>query len=169
MDALIDEAARRLVAGEPSSSLRGRVRDRIGKRQSAWSFVPSLAGAAALLLVAAIAGRALLDRPAGPDKVGPTGDHLTTNSAPASASQQPEVTSIQPAPTTRRQLARRPAADVAALPEEDSPIPPIAIEPLDTVPLRAMPLREVQIAVDESSGVMPIEIAPLQIEPLLGQ
>jgi len=57
-------------------------------------------------------------------------------------------------------LGRRRAADVTAPPpEEESPIPPIAIEPLTTV----------QIAVDVSSGVMPIEIAPLQIEPLLGQ
>ena len=40
IDALIDEAARRLVAGEPSSLLRRRVRDRIGKRQTLAPFVP---------------------------------------------------------------------------------------------------------------------------------
>ena len=43
--------------------------------------------------------------------------------------------------------------------EEPEPlIPPITIEPLETE----------LIAVDASSGVMPIEIEPLQIEPLRG-
>jgi hypothetical protein len=71
------------------------------------------------------------------------------------------VTPIQPVRTTPRQLGRRLAADVPVPPpaEEEPPIPPIAIEPLTTA----------QIAVDVSSGVMPIDIAPLQIEPLLGQ
>ena len=49
---------------------------------------------------------------------------------------------------------------IDAVPEEEEPpIPPITIEPVHTV----------QIAVDESSDVMPIDIAPLQIEPLQGQ
>jgi hypothetical protein len=171
IDEVIDEAARRLVAGEPSSALRSSVRDRIAKRRSAWSFVPALAGAAALLVVAVIMGRGLsgpvgriLSGPAGgPDSVAPV--ERPTIERPAFASQPDAPAVIQPEPSTPRQLARRLAADITALPpEEESPIPPIAIEPLTTMPLRA-----VQIAVDESSGVMPIEIAPLQIEPLLGQ
>src|SRR5688500_13613178 len=173
IDALIDEAARRLVAGEPSSSLRSGVRDRIGRRRSVRSFVPAFAGVAALLVAAVIVGSALLgpvgrtlSGPAnGSDRVRPTVDHPATNSTVQAVASQPnQPAAIQPVPTTPRQLARRLAADVAAQPEEESPIPPIAIEPLDTVPLGA-----VQIAVDVSSGVMPIEIEPLQIEPLLGQ
>ena len=46
-----------------------------------------------------------------------------------------------------------------APPEELAPmIPPIAIAPLETK----------LIAVETSSGLMPIEIEPLQIEPLRG-
>jgi hypothetical protein len=62
----------------------------------------------------------------------------------------------------RVRLTRRLADEVAAPPqEEESLIPPIALEPLEPA----------QIAVGnpiavESSGVMPIEVAPLQIEPL---
>ena len=174
IDALIDEAARRLVAGEPSSLLRRRVRDRIGKRQTAWSFVPALAGAAALLVVAVIVGRALLG-PVGRTLSGPangsdivaTGERPTIErAAPAVSSQPANVTPIQPVRTTPRQSGRLLAADVTVPPpaEDESPIPPITIEPLTTEPLRA-----VLIAVDVSSGVMPIDIAPLQIEPLLGQ
>ena len=170
MDALIDEAARRLTAGESSSSLRGSVRERIRGRRPAWSFVPAFAGVAALLVVAVIVGRALLD-PVGRTLSGPairsTSERpAIERAAPTVASQTNEPAAIQPVPSAPRQLARRLAADITAPPpvEEESPIPPIAIEPLATAPLGA-----VQIAVDVSSGVMPIEIAPLQIEPLLGQ
>jgi hypothetical protein len=70
---------------------------------------------------------------------------------------------LQAAQTPVR-LTRRLADDVAAPPqEEEPPIPPIAVEPLEPV----------QIAVGnpitvENSGVMPIEVAPLQLEPLRG-
>ena len=159
VDALIDEAARRLVAGEPSSSLRSSVRDRTGKRRSAWSFVPALAGAAALLVVAVIAGRALLDPVDAPEQKPTAARNGVEQSVPSVASKLPDVTPIQPAPTEARQFTRRLATLIPPPAEEESPIPPIAIEPLTTA----------QIAVDVSSGVIPIEIAPLQIEPLLGQ
>ena len=161
IDALIDESARRLVAGEPSSALRRGVRDRIGRRRPAWSFVPVLAGVAALLVVAVIVGRALLGRPGGPDTVRPTGERPTLQRIePAIASQGPEPTAIQPEPRHVRQLSRGRAAAVSLpLPEEEPLIPPITIEPLTTA----------QIAVNESSGPIPIAIDPLQIESLLGQ
>lgn len=160
IDEVIDEAARRLVAGEPSSALRSSVRDRIAKRRSVWSFVPALAGAAALLVVAVIVGRALLGPVDAPEQKPTVARSGAERPGDAVASQPTNVTPIQPVPSAPRQLARRLAADITALPpEEESPIPPIAIEPLTTA----------QIAVDVSSGVMPIEIAPLQIEPLLGQ
>jgi hypothetical protein len=159
IDALIDEAARRLVAGEPSSSLRSSVRQRIGRRRSAWSFVPAFAGVAALLVVAVIVGRTL----SGP-AVRPTGDHPAPNgNVPAVAFQPIEQAATQPARIDARQFTRR-ASAIPPPPDEEPIVPPIAIEPLQTVPLSAA-----QIAVDVSSGVMPIDIAPLQIEPLLGQ
>jgi len=164
IDALIDDAARRLVAGEPSSSLRRSVLGRIGRRRSAWwSFAPALAGSA--LVAIAIVGRSFLD-PVEDSSQKPT-IARTDAERPASgvASQPAAVTLTQPERIDARQFTRRLAAALPPPPaEEESLIPPITIEPLAPVPLSA-----VQIAVDESSGVMPIEIAPLQIEPLLGQ
>jgi hypothetical protein len=160
IDALIDDAARQLVAGEPSSALRGAVRERIERRRSAWSLVPAFAGGAALLIVTGmIVGRTLSGPPGGPDKA-PTVDRA--QSSPAA---QPPPLVVEPARTRERvQFTRRLAAAAVAPPqEEELPIPPIAIEPLATEPL-----GPVQIAVDVSSGVMPIEIEPLQIEPLRG-
>jgi hypothetical protein len=87
----------------------------------------------------------------------------------APASQPNELAAIQPAGIPARQFTRRLATAIPPREEEESLIPPIAIEPLVTLPLRAVSLEAVQIAVDQSSGVMPIVIAPLQIEPLLGQ
>jgi hypothetical protein len=164
IDAVIDDAARRLVAGEPSSALRSIVRERIGRRRSAWSFVPAFAGVAALLVLAVIVGRAWLGPSGEPDRVRPTRDlPLTNGVAPAVVSHTNDQTPTQPAQIRTRQFTRR-AAVVPAPPDEEPIVPPIAIEPLATVPLTA-----VQIAADQSSGVMPIDIAPLQIEPLLGQ
>ena len=164
IDALIDEAARRLVAGEPSSSLRSSVRERIRGRRSAWSFVPVWATAAAILVAVLIVGRTL----SGP-AVRPTSDRPATNSdLPAVASQTNHPTATQPASINARQFTRR-ARAVPPPPDEEPIVPPIAIEPLQTLPLSAVPLSAAQIAADVSSGVMPIDIAPLQIEPLLGQ
>jgi hypothetical protein len=157
IDALIDHAARRLVAGEPSSSLRRGVRDRIGTRRPVWGLAPAWGVAAAAAIAAVFVGRTFVGAP----------DIRTTN-PPATVSpvidvalHAPQPTPIQPVPSTSRQFARRPAAEVTAPPpaEEESLIPPITIAPL----------APAQIAVDVSSGVMPIDIAPLQIEPLLGQ
>ena len=167
IDALIDEAARRLVAGEPSSSLRSSVRDRIGSRRPVWLAVPAWGAAAAVVIAVLIVGRTLSGPAGGPGPGVPTAPApwggvarpMIERAAPAVASQLDEPAAIQPVPSTPRQLARRLAADVAPPAEEESLIPPIAIEPLTPA----------QIAVDVSSGVMPIEIAPLQIEPLLGQ
>ena len=157
IDALIDDAARQLVAGEPSSALRSSVRDRIDRRQSTWSLVPALAGASALAVVAVmLVGRTLSGPPGGPDKARPTIEHPVIERAQAPGSPG-ETDNVRPT-SDGVQLTRRLAAPVAPPPEEDPPIPPINIEPLATA----------QIAVNVSSGVIPIEIEPLQIEPLRG-
>jgi hypothetical protein len=161
IDALIDDAARRIVAGEPSSSLRSSVRDRIGRRRSAWwTFAPALAAAA--IVIIAIAGRAIVGVPAGSGHArlvtpGVANPSLEVPS-PAGGVSQTQLVRSEP-----RQLGRGRAA-VTPPPDEDPIVPPITIEPLQTPPL-----SEVQIAADVSSGVMPIDVEPLQIEPLLGQ
>ena len=177
LDALIDSAAREMMAAEPSASLRSGVRERIGGRRPVWSLVPAWGVAVGVAIAALIVGRALSGPPGERDNVRPTIERV------ANPVQQPPVVELDTrsvrlpwlaearderrrqadqTPTVR--LTRRLADDVAALPdEEEPPIPPIAIEPLVTI----------QIAVGnaiavESSGVMPIEIEPLQIEPLRG-
>ena len=171
IDALIDDAARGLVAGEPSSALRSSVRDRIGRPHPAWLRAPAWGAAAAVVIASLIVGRALLGPPGGPDRVRPTDERPTIErAAVAPASQSNEPAAIQPAPAPARQFTRRIATAIPLPPEEEeSLIPPIAIDPLATVPLRAVSLEAMQIAVDQSSGVMPIEIAALRIEPLQGQ
>ena len=170
IDAAIDEAARRLVAGEPSSALRSSVRDRIGRRRLDWFGVPAW-GAAALVVAVLIVGRALLGplgypvgRTLSGPAIRPTVDRLATNSdVTGVVSQTNDSTPTQLVRSETRQLGRRRVA--ATLPPDEEPIiPQITIEPL-----RTPPLTEMQITADVSSGVMPIDVAPLQIEPLLGQ
>ena len=171
LDALIDHAARQIVAGEPSSLLRGAVRDRIEHRRSAWSLSPAIAGVAAAVVIAAVpVGRALLGPPDERNNVRPTIALTRTPDAPDKARPTIDVDEVGirsvrlQADQNRVRLTRRLADDVAAPPqEEESLIPPIAVEPLDPV----------QIAVGnpitvDNSGVMPIEVAPLQLEPLRG-
>ena len=161
IDALIDEAARRLVAGEPSSLLRSSVRDRIGRRRSAWwVFAPALAGAAVVII--AIVGRAIVGVPADPERARVVTSDVA-NLSVGVASPAVDVTPTQLVQSEPRQLGRRRAA-ATLLPDEEPLVPQIAIEPL-----RTPPLSEAQIAADVSSGVMPIDVEPLQIEPLLGQ
>ena len=172
LDALIDHAARQIVAGEPSSSLRGAVRARVEHRQSAWLLSPAIAGAAVALVIAAVlVGRALLGPSDERNNIRPT---IELSSAP-DAPTRPALDVNEAGPRSVRppwrqadqnpvRLMRRLADDIAVPPqEEESLIPPIAVEPLDPVQIAiANPITV------ESSGVMPIEIAPLQLEPLRG-
>src|SRR5687768_15840307 len=175
IDALIDSAARQLVAGEPSLSMRRAVRERIEHRRSPWLLAPAIAGAAAVIAIAIVLVGRTVSGPAGTpderDNVRPTIERAATPAPPPQVVEPEGIRSVLPWPAEaqerRRQAdqrgpTRRLADDVAALPQEEEPlIPPLAIEPLETD----------QIAVGkpitvESSGVMPIEIDPLQIEPL---
>ncbi len=163
IDALIDSAARQMMAGEPSASLRHAVRERIPARRPVWLLVPAWGVAAGVLIAGLIGGRALLGPPGARDNVRPAIERA------ASPVQQPPVVESDSrsvglqADQQAVRLTRRLADDVAAPQEEEPPIPPIAVQPLEPV----------QIAVGnpitvESSGVMPIEVAPLQLEPLRG-
>ena len=157
LDAAIDAAARSLTAGEPSSLLRAAVQERIAHRRKASWLVP--AAAVAAVLVVAFVGRTL----SGPTVPGA----LEIPQLPAKST-PPVVVAAPPRPVVGVADVRRvaatvpstpPAIDVPEAPQEPAPmIPPITIEPLETK----------LIAVETSSGVMPIEIEPLQIEPLRG-
>ena len=160
IDALIDHVARQLVTGEPSSALRSSVRGRIERRHGVWSLVPAWGVTVAVAVTAVIVGRALWDVPDAVNRSKTSAQRAAVTQPgrvePAERSERLER-SERPERSERSERSARSAVPV--LPEEESPIPPIAIEPLATV----------QVAVDASSGVMPIEIEPLQIEPLLGQ
>jgi hypothetical protein len=168
IDALIDDAARQLVAGQPSSSLRRAVRDRIGSRRLPWVFAPVFAAAGALVIAAILVGPML----SGPPDVeralrGPTVARIVRPERFERSERIERIERIERSERIERierseRLER--SADLSF--EDDEPlIPPITIEPLTAIE----PLTSVQIAVDTSSGVMPIEIAPLQIEPLLSE
>ena len=160
IDALIDAAARSLMTGEPSSGLRARVRERIADRTPLRRFRPAWAGVALAAVVAGvIVGRTFVDlsNPAADNKPPsvaattsaprPSDDHLT---APPDRV-GPLVIARSTASGARRLVPTDPAPENVEL-----PIDAIKIDPLTTQ----------QIAVEETGGVMPIEIEPLQIEPL---
>ncbi len=108
--------------------------------------------------------------PGAPDKARPTIELTSAPDVPETARPTIDVGEVGTrsirlqADRNRFRLTRRLADEVAAPPqEEESLIPPIAVEPLEPA----------QIAVGnpitvDSSGVMPIEVAPLQLEPLRG-
>ena len=160
LDALIDEAARQMTDGEPPASLKGAVRERIGRQRSVWALVPALAAAAALV-VAVLVGRALLDAPDNRQGVRPMTERAGINAPPVQAASDAQVSPPDDRRTglqtdwIRAEGTTDSSAEVLP-PVEDEPIPPIAIEPLTVT----------QIAGDVSSGLMPIEVEPLQVEPL---
>lgn len=153
LDAAIDAAARSLTAGEPPAVLRATVRERISRRNSVRWLVP--AGAMAVVAVMFV-GQALFGPAGGPEQVRPTGVRVTIPSRGA-APPQPDVERLVVA-TTAPTVSRSVDAPAPALEEPEPMIEPLRIEPLETK----------LITVDDSSGVMPIEIEPLQIEPLRG-
>ena len=190
IDAAIAAAARSLTAAEPSAALRAGVRDRIGgdglmasasRRKNLWWLVP--VGATAVVLVAAIVGRALLGAPESvrPADVRPSieqaspqlevvsrttpphraGAMGTPRSGPAAPGGPNGVRRTGTSPRVRRLAA---TFEPPPIEELEPLIPAIAIPQLETEPLEIR-----QIAMDVSSGVMPIEIEPLRIEPLRGE
>jgi hypothetical protein len=155
-----------MIAGEPSVSLRGAVRDRIEGRRPVWSLVPAWGVAAGVVIAALIVGRTLSDPDGTPDTARPLIELAATPGAPDAS--RPTIDVQTPSGVEQGsqavRLTRRLADDVSAPPQEEEPlIPPIAVEPLQPVQIAV----GTPITVD-SSGVMPIDIEPLQIEPLRG-
>jgi hypothetical protein len=154
IDAAIDAAARALTSSEPSTALREGVRNRIGRRWNVWRLVP--AAAAAMIVVALILSR-LTSAPETPVPPRPQQPELVV--APIAVPEPPPGIQRVVATTTMPPMRRLVAASEPPPEELEPVIPPITIAPLETA----------LIAVDTSSGVMPIEIEPLRIEPLQGE
>jgi hypothetical protein len=165
-DDLIDRTAHAMTRGEPSLQLRHAVRARIeglpgivgrpGLRKQARHVSaarPWIAlAAAAVLVLSAIVSRTI-DHP----HVEP----LRSTRIAGAPVVVPPVT-LQPIPSGAGELQIE-ASDRVSQPRR-TPARSIVLDPLVIEPIR-VPL----IAVDSSSGVMPIEIEPLQIEPLQPQ
>jgi len=155
-DQLIDRAAQAMTRGEPSPRLRGVVRARIANSRSGLQaryprrlWLPALTGAA-IVIVAFTVWHTLLE---------PQGELVRSTRIASAASVMPPVT-LQPAPVSVRRVGTSERASGPGRPRPRSiVVDPLVIEPL-SVPL---------MAVDSSSGVMPLEIEPLQIEPLQPQ
>lgn len=161
IDAAIAAAAEALTSAAPSAALRVGVRDRIGRRHTAWWLVP--AAAAAVVLVA-ILGRTLSGPavPDGPDRVRAADVRLAIEHASPQLETVGRALSGPPdrvRPAVTPPVRRLAAAFEPPVEEMEPLIPPITIPPLETE----------LIVVDASSGVMPIEIEPLRIEPLQGE
>jgi hypothetical protein len=166
LDALIADTARAMTEGESTVDLRTAVRNRIAQSQTGWRFpvwrAVAATGGAALVAVTLFLGRS--GRAPVEDGGGIQAEQAqvsaTTVTAPSMARAiQPAAATPSPvrARTAPRRLVLAAEGDVA---EDIEPlIDPITIEPIATI----------QIAIDVSSGVMPIDIEPLRIEPLRGQ
>lgn len=145
VDDLIDDAARRLVAGEAPSDLRARVLSRlevgatVGHGRRGWMMGGGLAAAAILAVVALRLGRSE------PDPSAPQGSARVA--APAAASIAAPATVASPAPPSAATPRVR-LVDVAAarsrLAGEDDEVAgldaPLEPEPLDVAPQITEPL-----------------------------
>jgi hypothetical protein len=175
-DELIDRAARAITRGEPSSRLRGAVRERIVPsrrgfdsartgfnrrdiaslvhawiRKTGRAWIPMTA--AAILMIAAIVARSV-SRP-GIESLRST-QGARSLSVPLPATLQPAASDAGMHGVERSSVR---ISGPGRTPQRSLVVDPLVIEPI-SVPL---------IAVDAGSGVMPIEIEPLQIEPLQPQ
>ena len=146
-DDLIDTTAYAMTRGEPTPHLRTTIRARIERNQAPWALWRKVAtaGAAALLLI--VVAWTLSGPGAETEKGRPTPVEQTAIAPPLA----PVVDNLSPPPRVA-QVTRPPRRPTRAL----DPIAPLVIEPM-TTPL---------MAVETSSGVMPIDIDPLQVEPL---
>src|SRR3954463_4771958 len=166
-DELIDRVAHVLTRGEPSPQLRQAVRARIdaisprllrvgllgraglafgSPDQSRRVWVPVVA--ADVLVISIVVARTLS---------GPLDAPLPSRNM-TSAYQATSPVALQPTPAlvVSRPIITRVATRPGRTAQQNPVVDPLVIEPI-RVPL---------IAVETSSGVMPIEIQPLQIEPL---
>lgn len=150
---LIDRIARGMTHGEPSTRLRQAVRARIEQDRTPWTsriWIP--ASAAAALVLAAVVTWTL---------PGSRVEPLRSTQVATTLSVIPPVP-LAPAPLLI-------AVPPSALSDSGGVARRTRQQAIVVSPLVIEPIRVPLIAVDASSGVMPIEIDPLQIEALQPQ
>ena len=173
LDRLIDDVARQMTAGQPSSDFRARVIAGLDRRphrvwRSLWIAAPLGTLAAAILVI--LVARGLQPRDRGPERAA-----LRPNSpaatAPSPAAPTPDTTTVRlPADATydgprgtrvaaagrRQDPSGGAAAEVAALAPPPLEVPPLGVE---AIGVAALPTDS--IAVTQLDAVLPMSIDPL--------
>jgi hypothetical protein len=174
LDRLIDEVAKQLTAGQPSSDFRARViasLDRHPRRAwwTSWIAVPL--GAMAVTMIALAVARPFMGRDRGAESpaLGPSRQAVKSETAPAAPT--PDTTNVRLKPDTTyegpqqgtrvaaaggRQDRSGGAAEVAALAPPPLEVPPLGVE---AIGVAALPTDS--IAVTQLDAIAPIGIAPL--------
>ena len=186
LDRLIDEVAKQLTAGQPSSDFRARViasLDRHPRRawRTSWIAVPL--GAMAVTMIALAVARPFMGRDRGAESpaLGPSRQAVKSETAPAAPTPDTTTVGLPPSPggfgetgkpnTThvgsqqgtgvaaagrRQDPSQSAAAEVAALAPPPLRVPPLGVE---AIGVAALPTDS--IAVTQLDAIAPIGIAPL--------
>jgi hypothetical protein len=169
LDRLIDDVAKELTAGQPSSDFRARVIARLDRppRRMWWtSWITVPLGAMAVTLIALAVARPFMGRDRG---AGPAPRHSSQVRLPPSPppvglgeTRKPDTTyegsqqGTRVAAAGRHQGPSSGAAEVAALAPPPLDVPPLGVE---AIGMEALPTGS--IAVPQLDAIAPIGIAPL--------
>jgi hypothetical protein len=186
LDRLIDEVAKQMTAGQPSSDFRARVIasfDRHPRRAwwTSWIAVPL--GAMAVTMIALAVARPFMGRDRGAESpaLGPSRQAVKSETAPPAPTPDTTTVGLPPSPpggfggtgkpdTTyegprgtqftaagrRQDPSRNAAAEIAALAPPPLEVPPLGVE---AIGVAALPTDS--IAVTQLDAIAPIGIAPL--------
>jgi hypothetical protein len=178
LDRLIDEVAKQLTAGQPSSDFRARViasLDRPHRRAWWTSWIALPLGAVAVVTIAIAVARPFKgDREAGPV---PRQSSQTAKQETAPAAPAPDTTTVRLPPSPpggfgetagrRQDPSGGAAAEVAALAPPPLEVPPLGVEAIGVAALATD-----SIAVTQLDAITPIAVEPLPTDderPASGQ
>ena len=169
LDRLIDEVAKQLTAGQPSSDFRARViagLDRHPRRAwwTSWIAVPL--GAVAVVTIAIAVARPFKDRDRGAESPAPGQSSQTVKTETAPAVSTPDTTTVRLPPSPpggfgetagrRQDPSSGAAAEVAALAPPPLEVPPLGVEAIGVAALATD-----SIAVTQLDAIAPMSIDPL--------
>jgi hypothetical protein len=170
LDALIDEAARGMTAGEPGGDFRARVVSRIGARSGASSRMSRLPGsgvwrpAFAGLAIAVVVVAAVVIQHQVRSRVGGAVQEVRVRlkpdaTAPAQLALNREPVEVRLKPDTTRERA------AVGLAPDATDLAPLALAPLNVDPIAVQQLpAEDSIRIAQMPPVAPIAVAPLGVD-----
>jgi hypothetical protein len=170
LDAIIDEVAATMTAGDPRADFDARVMARIaaprpyrGLRTAdlGWVLVP-----AAAIVIAFVVMRPHEDQSKG--RLKPATTVATTPATATTAQQMPDAGGLKPATTkaaaTTRVVATRAAATRAAAAPVPGALPPLVNSRIDVAPLTVDSLTSAPISLDRLDTIERIDVAPLTLD-----